>query len=113
MGVKVTKSKNFDANLDAKRMDKQLGRNLFKVGSIAGEGANKIAPYDRGILRNSKRIVFNIARKIFKNIWTVPYANRRYYENYKNPHTRLWAKKDYIRNKSRYDRLMNRDIIKK
>lgn len=108
--AKTQKSPNFDRNLDGSAMVKQVYKNLYLVGSTAGENSNKIAPLDSGKLRNSLRI-FPEVNKV-RLVWTVPYANVRYYNNKKNPQTKEWAKKDYTKNGSKYIKILSKGVIK-
>lgn len=108
--MKVTKSRNFDTNLDADRMQKQIKLNTQQTLEEAEEGANSIAPLDMGALRQSSSIHITSNGGYIE--WDVPYANKVYHKNNKNPQTTEWDKKDYDRNKAKYLATMKEDIIK-
>lgn len=109
MAVRVSFSRNALSNLDGKRMSKVVGQNLFKVGSVAGENANLIAPLDTGDLRNSRRLEKGVARVV--NVWTVSYAEKVYFTNRKNPHTTRWAERDFEENGDEYLEKMKEGVV--
>lgn len=106
----IKKSKNFDANLDAKRIERQILRNTDAVLEAAKEGANAIAPFDLGGLRDSATIHKTKNGGYIE--WDVPYANKVYRTNNKNPQTTEWAKKDAEQNQGEYERIMTEGVIK-
>lgn len=88
----------------------QISDNTKTLGYAFERDANSIAPLDSGKLRNSSTI--KNSQFAFTVIWDLPYANRRYYENKKNPGTKKWAQKAVNRNKSRYMEIIKKGVVK-
>lgn len=108
--MKIIKSKNFDTNLDASRMTRQISDNIQITLEEARDNANEIAPFDTGELRDSAKIT--MTQNGGEIEWGVPYANRVYHTNRKNPQTTEWAKKDFDRNGDKYLKQMKEGVIK-
>lgn len=107
--VSIKKSAGFDKSLDANYKLKLIQNNLVKVGKIAGENSNRIAPFDTGKLRNS--LVTKAIQFRFINEWTAEYSAIRYNNNKKNPSTKEWAEKDFNKNKDKYLEIIKKGVF--
>lgn len=109
-GIKVTKSPNFDRNLNSTEALRVLSANFKKNLRVARESSNQIAPIDDGTLRKSATVHDTGLTSGYIE-WDVPYANRRYFENKKNPQTKEWCKQDYEKHKEGYLKNLTKGVI--
>lgn len=108
--VRVFKSTNFNANLDGARIANQVRTNLRRVGGVARENSNNIAPYDTGNLRKSSRVLQTIDKVTIE--WFAKYADKVFKVNKKNPNTTRWTERDYEKNSEKYLEESNKGVIK-
>lgn len=102
MGVKITKSRNFDRNLNGRAMNKQIGLNTIAGSKRLKQTSNTIAPIDTGALRRDVTIVNSITatNPSSKVSWNKDYARKVYFVNNKNPQTTQWISKAYSKDKA-------------
>jgi hypothetical protein len=108
--MKVKKSSNFDRNMDFNKMEKEIQTNLYASSEILKQASNKIAPLDKGTLRQNVKTVNSGLKSTVT--WEQPYAGERYTNNKKNPQTTRWIEKGASAKKKELDNRMNKGVLK-
>ena len=82
--------KDLESAIETTILEIEKGADIGEVASFAHKIINEsYVPFMSGALKSSSRVAIQsqIAAEIS---WNTPYANRRYYENYKNPDKTEW-----------------------
>lgn len=107
--MKIKKSKNFDRNLNSKQISKVGEKNTYAASEILKRESNKIAPLDKGPLRDN--VITKNRNNISNVLWAQPYSGIRYTVNKKNPQTRYWIRKGYKAKQKTIQKRMKKGVI--
>lgn len=93
-----------------KEIEKSVDIRLYSAVAMKTINENYV-PFDTGQLKSSVRM--NIKSKYEASLsWNTPYANRRYFENYKNPDKTLWFEQFENKNMDEILKLLEENLDK-
>lgn len=98
-----------EMNIDplVNEINRKIESNFKKGASMFTTASKQRMPHLTGNLKSKTTFdVKNSGNELVAEISSdTPYANRRYFENYKNPNAKEWFEKEYEANEQKYNEI--------